>query len=167
MFRFWWWNRMRHMSYRLIREYEFMVRWFFIAHFLVWFNLHRHSINILSMGCHYSDCCYLTLALCPSRCACEIWDMAHLCHIDRLTILGALVFYRLVEVMCVKYGHTLLYILYVSDERIKIIYVSIEHQTLGSDKIITKDRSTAICSDGYNRIRNRKVRCDSKHGVCR
>lgn len=157
MFRFWWWNRMRHMSYRLIREYEFMVRWFFIAHFLVWFNLHRHSINILSMGCHYSDCCYLTLALCPSRCACEIWDMAHLCHIDRLTLRS-----------CVLNTAILYYnILYVSDERIKIIYVSIEHQTLGSDKIITKDRSTAICSDGYNRIRNRKVRCDSKHGVCR
>lgn len=50
------------------------------------------------------------------------------------------------EVMCVKYGHT--FILYVSDGHIKmyILYmcVSIEHDTLGNDKIITRDRSTSI-----------------------
>lgn len=46
-----------HMSYRLIseytrteRSYEIMERWFFIANFLVWFNLHRHSINIYQWG---------------------------------------------------------------------------------------------------------------------
>lgn len=34
---------------------------------------------------------------------------------------------------------------YVSGEHIKIIYVSIEHGTLGSDKIIAKDRPISIC----------------------